>query len=64
MKGKVLNVEKRKSKKGTDYSKLLVQFENGVCGFTFDFNCKYSVGDTVTFTVGVDYQNFARLELK
>lgn len=44
MKGKVLNVEKKTSKKGSEYQKLLVQADNNVVGFIFDFNCVGVVG--------------------
>lgn len=64
MKAKVLHVEKRTSKKGSVYHKLLVQFDNGVVGFAFDFDCKGVVGGTVEFTVDTDYQNNVRLVIK
>lgn len=64
MKAKVLNVEKKTSKKGSEYQKLLVQADNSVVGFIFDFNCVGVVGGTVEFTVDADYQNNLRLVLK
>lgn len=64
MKAKVLHVEKKKSQKDKEYNKLLVQFDNDVVGFVFDFNCKGVVGGTVEFTVDTDYQNFVRLVIK
>lgn len=64
IKGKVINVELKKSKKGKAYQKLLVQVDNAF-GYCFNFGDKmYSVGDAVDFTVGVDYQNYLRLEVK
>lgn len=64
MKAKVLNVEKRTSKKDKPYQKLLLQFDNGVVGFMFDFNCVGVVGGTVELTVDTDYGNFCRLAIK
>lgn len=64
MKVKVLNVEKKVSKKGSEYNKLLVQADNGVAGFVFDFNNKGVVGGTVELIVDTDYQNFIRLAIK
>lgn len=64
MKAKVLHVGERMSKKGAKYHKILVQFENGVVGFAYDFDRKGVVGGTVEFTVDTDYQNFVRLVIK
>lgn len=64
MKAKVLHLEKKKSQKGKEYQKLLVQFDNDVVGFVFDYDCKGVAGGTVEFIVDTDYQNFVRLSIK